>query len=643
MITAVVLAAVAAIIPVSTADAFAAGTIDGTASAADGTEGFIRAGTADGFASGTTGGSAGVTVRATTFEQLRAFAAAADPLVVQVAGSIRVDPFGDMISVASDKTIVGAGPGAEIVGGGLFLNGSHNVIIRNLTIRDSYLPGDFDGKSPANDNDGIRLDTADHVWIDHTRIERVGDGGIDIRKDSDHVTLSWNVVSDINKALGVGWTPNVLTRLTAHHNWIRNTVQRNWSIDNTAAAHLYNNYLENVTQYGTMSRNNARVLVEDSVFEQVNDPLVVHGAAAGLTQRRNIFTGTTGRADHAGHAFEVPYGYSPDPARRVKDLVTRYAGPQSTARSTPSTITVALDGSGDYGSLLAALGATRDARGPVTIRVAPGYYREQVRVWPSQSNVTIAGPADAVIAYDLDSGGQKFYGGPLGDDAATFTLLGEGTTVRGLTVTGTAAPAVRAAGDRTVLAGTRLTGFLAGHGRSYLRDCTVTGGGDLITGTAVAVLDRCTIDPAPGASVTAVATPARQPYGILVLKSIVGCAAETATDLPSRTGQVVHRAGHGSPAETATDLLSRTGQTVHEASIGCAAETGTALLGRSGQVVVRESVLGPRVAATPWLPGSGRFGEHANTGPGSGRPEMTRDQARRYTVGAYLGGWRPRT
>ncbi|MBW6438868.1 right-handed parallel beta-helix repeat-containing protein [Actinoplanes hulinensis] len=590
MITAVVLAALAAIVPVSTTDG-------STATTAGGTEGFIRAGTADGFAAGTTGGGGGVTVRATTFEQLRAFAAAADPLVVQVVGSIRVDPFGDMIPVASDKTIIGAGPGAEIVGGGLFLNGSHNVIIRNLTIRDSYIPGDFDGKSPANDNDGIRLDTADHVWIDHTRIERVGDGGIDIRKDSDHVTLSWNVVSDINKALGVGWTPNVLTRLTAHHNWIRNTVQRNWSIDNTAAAHLYNNYLENVTQYGTMSRNNARVLVEDSVFEQVNDPLVVHGAAAGLAQRRNILTGTTGRADHAGEAFEVPYGYSPDAARRVKDLVTRYAGPQPTTRSTPSTITVALDGSGDYGSLLAALGATRDARGPVTIRVAPGHYREQVRVWPSQSDVTIAGPADAVIAYDLDSGGQKFYGGPLGDDAATFTLLGEGTTVRGLTVTGTAAPAIRAAGDRTVLAGTRLTGFLAGHGRSYLRDCTVAGGGDLITGTAVAVLDRCIIDPAAGASVTAVATPARQPYGILVSKSIVGCAAET----------------------------------------------GTALLGRSGQVVVRESVLGPRVAAAPWLAGSGRFGEYANTGPGSGRPEMSRDQARRYTVGAYLGGWRPRT
>jgi pectate lyase len=550
-----------------------------------------------GFAAGTTGGSAGTTVRATTLEQLRGYAAAPEPLVVEVDGSIRVDPFGDMIRVASDKTIVGAGPGAELVGGGLLLNGTHNVIIRNLTIRDSYIPGDFDGKNADYDNDGIRLDTAHHVWIDHNRIERTGDGGIDIRKDSDNITLSWNIISDINKAMGVGWTSNVVTRVTAHHNWIRNTVQRNWSLDNTAAAHLYNNYLENITQYGTMVRNNAHAIVEESVFEQVNDPLVRNNNTGVMAQRNNLLIGTRGRVESSSDDFTVPYPYTPDPARTVKQRVTRYAGPDRTPHRTPNTITVALDGSGDYGSLLAALGATRDARGPVTIKIAPGYYREQVRVFPSQSNVTITGPADAEITYDLNAAGQKFYGGPLGDDAATFTLLGTGTTVRGLAVTGTAAPAVRAAGDRAILDGTRITGFLAGHGRSYLGDCTVDGAGDLITGPAVAVLDRCTINPTTGASATAASTPARQPYGILINRSVIDGGADP----------------------------------------------GTVLLGRSGQVVIRESVLGPQVAAAPWTAGDGRFGEYANTGPGSGRPELTKAEARRFTVTAYLGGWRPRT
>ncbi|GIE34825.1 hypothetical protein Ait01nite_078700 [Actinoplanes italicus] len=450
-----------------------------------------------GFAAGTTGGAAGRTVQAATLADLRAYATAAEPLTVQLVGSVRVDPFGDMISVGSDKTIIGAGPGAEIVGGGLFLDAAHNVIIRNLTIRDSYIPGDFDGKSAENDNDGIRLDTADHVWIDHVRIERVGDGGIDIRKDSDHVTLTWNVISDINKALGVGWTSNVVTHLTAHHNWIRNTVQRNWSIDNAAAAHLYNNYLTDITQYGTMSRNNARVVVEDSVFDQVNDPLVVHGATAQLVQRRNLFTGTDGRTDTSGTAFEPSafYAYSPDPASRVRDLVRKYAGPRHQPERTPRTVTVALDGTGDYGSLLAALGATRDARGRVEIVVKAGHYREQVRIWPNQSDVTIRGDGDVVISYDIAATATKFYGGAQGNaGAATLALLGSGTVLQNLTVQATGAPAVRAAGDRVLLVGVTLVGgYDAATGRGHLRDSIVQG---TVDGPGITVVEATAITPA---------------------------------------------------------------------------------------------------------------------------------------------------
>ena len=50
-----------------------------------------------------------------------------------------MDPVGKEIKVQSDKTIVGSGTSGHIVGGGFFLGqGVHNVIIRNLTIRDAY-------------------------------------------------------------------------------------------------------------------------------------------------------------------------------------------------------------------------------------------------------------------------------------------------------------------------------------------------------------------------------------------------------------------------------------------------------------------------------------------------------------------------
>ena len=597
---------------------------------ADQPNGFASVPGPDGLA--TTGGAGGGVVQATDLEQLRAYALAPEPLVVQVVGSIKVEPYGSMVRVASDKTIIGVGSGAGLSGGGLFLPGTHNVIIRNLTIGDSYVPGDWDGKTA--DNDGIRLDTAHHVWIDHVKIQRVGDGGIDIRKDSDYVTLSWNVFSDINKALGVGWTTNVITKLTAHHNWIRNTVQRNWSIDNTAAAHLYDNYLSDVQLYGTMVRNNGRVVVEDTTFERVHDPLVTYGTTSQLVQRRNAFIDTTGQIDSTAESFDPAgfYPYTPDPAAKAVSLVKKFAGPQPPPRParTPRTVTVALDGTGTYGDLQAALGSTRDADGPVTIVVKPGVYRETVRVYQDQRNVTIIGstgnPEDVVITYDQGAAAARFYGGVWGDAAATFTVLANGTTVRHLTIENAydetlvpgPARAVRTAADRTLFDGTRLLGdegtFLAdtapgGTSRTLLRNCDVEGNLDFIAGPGTAVFDTCTIAARAG-TITAAATSARQPYGFLFTRSTF-------------TGD---------------------------------AAAGTVHLGRPGaaaaQVVVRDSVLGEQIAAAPWIDADGlawrqaRFAEYANTGPGAvrnaDRPQLDRREASHFTVDTYLRSWSAR-
>jgi hypothetical protein len=105
---------------------------------------------ADGFAgtSGmgvttTTGGAAGTTVTVTTYADLVRYATATEPYVIRVNGAITVSPYGTEIRVASDKTVVGVGTGGQIVNGGFFLaSGVHNVIIRNLTIRDTRVASD---------------------------------------------------------------------------------------------------------------------------------------------------------------------------------------------------------------------------------------------------------------------------------------------------------------------------------------------------------------------------------------------------------------------------------------------------------------------------------------------------------------------
>ncbi|MGP3911327.1 pectinesterase family protein [Nonomuraea sp. 10N515B] len=568
-------------------------------------------GRADGFAGlsalgvdGTTGGAAGPTVTVDNQADLERYATAAEPYVIKVRGPIRIEPYGKEIAVASDKSIVGEGAGAEIVQGGFFLNQVHNVIIRNLTIRDSYVAGDWDGKS--KDYDGVQMDGAHHVWIDHNHFTRTGDGLLDIRKDSDYVTVSWNVFSDHNKAVGVGWTPNVVTKVTMHHNWIRGTHQRNASIDNTLAAHWYNNYVQDTAIYGTMIRGSGKLVVENSYYRSVPDPIVAKDPASQVVQRGNVFDGSEGRTDNVGAAFDPSayYAYTLDPADRVPAIVGRGAGPLGGERPAPQRITVALDGTGDFGSVQAAVGAA--PRGAV-ITVKPGVYREMVRVWAGRRDLTIKGatgdPDDVVITYELPANGQKFYGGTWGPaGSATFGVLGNDITVEGVTLRNAydeslaagPAPAVQSAGDRITFKGTRFLGnegTFQADGRAYLRDCYVEGDVDIVRGPGTAVLDRCVITSLGAGTVAA--------------------------------GGAVLIAGSRLEGDVAKAVS----------------------LGRSGdgaQVVVRDSWLGAHVKDDPWE-GEGRFAEYRNTGPGAAvtadRPQLTDDEARAYTVRTFLRNW----
>ncbi|MET9618693.1 RICIN domain-containing protein, partial [Kitasatospora indigofera] len=288
---------------------------------------------ADGFAStggGTTGGAAGSTVTVTTFADLVKYATSESPYVIKVAAALTVTPYGHEIPVKSDKTIVGVGAAGQIVNGGFFLGtGVHNVIIRNLTIRDTRMTDD-DPDDKVYDYDGIQMDTADHVWIDHNRIERMNDGLIDSRKDTSYLTVSWNVLGEVNKAFGIGWTDNVTARMTIHHNWIHDTNQRNPSVDNVALAHLYNNYLQNVTSYGNLSRGASKTVIENSYFDNVANPYNIDTTAASLTQSGSIVVNSTGKQVTHGTTFTPGsyYAYTLDAAQDVPALLRTYAGPQ---------------------------------------------------------------------------------------------------------------------------------------------------------------------------------------------------------------------------------------------------------------------------------------------------------------------------
>ncbi|TXS41220.1 pectate lyase [Streptomyces sp. uw30] len=626
---------------------------------------------ADGFASvnslgqnGTYGGRDGQIVTVRTQAELEKYATAAEPYVIVVAATINMNPVGKEIKVQSDKTIVGSGTSGHIVGGGFFLgSGVHNVIIRNLTIRDAY-QGVWNDKD--HDFDAIQMDGAHHVWIDHNDLRHMADGLIDVRKDSTNVTVSWNKLSNDNKAFGIGWTDNVVTDITIHHNWIRETEQRNPSADNAAHAHLYNNFLEDVagtdikSSYGNYSRGRTAMVLENSSFQGVNNP-VIKDATATLVQRGNVFSGTSGRNESGGTAFDPKsfYPYTLDPAANVPSLLTSGAGPRGSIGTTSgaaastkaaTTLTVAKDGSGQYRTVQAAVNAVpANNASRVVIAVKPGTYREVVKIPAGKPHVTVQGTGgsrkDTVIVYGNAAGMQKpdgsgTYGTP---GSATLSVQSDDSQVRNLTVTndfdeaanqslsGHQAVALLTTADKVVLDSLIVNGdqdtleletaAKDKLGRVYIAGSYITGNVDFIFGRASAVIDRSVItlkkrwNGTSAGYVTAPSTPGNR-KGILLNRSTVnGDVASGSYYL----GRNWHPGG-----DTTVDP----------------------------QTTVRDSTLSAAVKSTPWSDMGGfpwkddRFAEYRNTGPGAGsasseRPQLTDAQAAGQEVADWLGDWTP--
>ncbi|WP_139827615.1 pectinesterase family protein [Nesterenkonia sp. PF2B19] len=605
----------------------------------------------DDLPQGTTGGTGGPTVTVEDAEELAHWAGQEEPVTIFIKGAVEVEELGEMIRVAGDKTIVGLNSRAALVGGGFFLDEVQNVIIRNLRIRDSYVPGDWDGKE--NDHDGVRVDTSSHVWLDHIDFTRIGDGEADLRKDSTAMTLSWNIFRDHNKAIGVGWTDNVETTLTMHHNWFSNSYQRNASIDNVAAGHLYNNLVEGFGQYGTMSRGAAQLVIENSVYAHGEDPVVAKDPESQVELRGNSFTDVRGRRDDTGPTFEPSehYDYTADPVDDVRRLVTADAGPLGAPEKVGRTVTVALDGSRDYESVTAAVGAAWRADRPVDIVIEPGVYEEVVRLWPGMEGITVRGatgdPEDVVISYDLAAGQEKFYGGTFGlTGSPTVAVLAEDVTLQSLTIENaydeeehgpSQAVALRTAADRVVLDDVRLLGnqdtFLADTpsrdegARVYMRDSYLEGDVDFLFGGATAVVENSHIHSLD--------------RGEEHTNGYVGAPA-THTGAP---GFLILDSTFTSDAAEGTVHLGRPWHPSSNPDV-------------EPSMIVRDSELGAHIATPAWADMGGHswedslLAEYGNTGPGAvpdgetweGRPQLTEEEAAEHTREAYLTGddtWRP--
>jgi pectate lyase len=200
-----------------------------------------------------------------------------------------------VLPVGSNTTIVGLGSRAVLKGASLQVKDAHNVIIRNLDLRDAYdcFPvwqpnsGGLGDWKTAYDN--IWLRGATHVWIDHVTLSDQGhpdereptyfgrnylrhDGLLDITNGSDLVTVSWSRFAGHDKAMLIGNSDAATSdrgklRVTLHHNEFTSVAQRAPRV-RFGQVHLYNNRY--VVPDGAPYRYSLGVGTESALYAENN-------------------------------------------------------------------------------------------------------------------------------------------------------------------------------------------------------------------------------------------------------------------------------------------------------------------------------------------------------------------------------------
>ncbi|MEJ7807514.1 MAG: hypothetical protein WKG03_16515, partial [Telluria sp.] len=235
------------------------------------------------------------------------------------------------IQVASNKTLVGLNRHAAIRGATLNLSNAKNVIIRNLAV-EQVNPGLVEA------GDGITLNNASHIWIDHVRFSLISDGHVDMA-DSKNVTLSWNRFDGANPAVCGGrhfYTNMVLnSQVTFHHNFWNRSAGRNPKLDGAATrAHLYNNYWLDISYFAINAANWAQAKVEGNFFANTARPHWNAGLGAldaPLWSNRYTGISATDTYRHTGDtvfAGLTLYPYTVERVDEVPASVSALSGPR---------------------------------------------------------------------------------------------------------------------------------------------------------------------------------------------------------------------------------------------------------------------------------------------------------------------------
>jgi pectinesterase len=192
-------------------------------------------------------------------------------------------------------------------------------------------------------------------------------------------------------------------------------------------------------------------------------------------------------------------------------------------------VTVALDGSGNYTTVQAALDAVPvNNKKPITIYIKNGIYKEKLHLDAAKNNVRLIGEDkfNTVLTYDDHTGKIASNGETINTRTSwSFIVKADDFKAENIAFQNDAgfnagqAVAVEVQGDKTYFKNCRFLGFQdvlftnSDKSRQYYKDCYIEGTTDFIFGAATALFDGCHIHSKKNSHVTAASTIKERPYG----------------------------------------------------------------------------------------------------------------------------------
>ncbi|KQO34329.1 pectate lyase [Flavobacterium sp. Leaf82] len=205
------------------------------------------------------------------------------PFIIRLIGNITdmtVMEGGDVVienanNASSYITLEGVGTDAVANGWGVRLKSASNIEVSNI--------GVMNCNSTAGDNIGMQQDN-DHVWVHNCDLfygnagsdadQIKGDGALD-NKTSTYITLAYNHFWDSGKASLLGLSEGTTSGLyiTYHHNWFDHSDSRHPRV-RYYSAHIYNNYFDGVSKYGSGSTLGSSLFVEGNYYRNSKYPML---------------------------------------------------------------------------------------------------------------------------------------------------------------------------------------------------------------------------------------------------------------------------------------------------------------------------------------------------------------------------------